>query len=209
MTKPDFFIMKTLNDTLKTQRIQMRRQPGHRASLMLAAPCLAAVALYLWACPAVRADNSSSVEHPTERLSKGLFFRTPLIWAGDIEPCEAESSQLWNTLASPPKDTRSADNIEAFIADNPNSLWTPSLRSHLAKQYAENGRYTRALAHWEEAWEATKNMSGPGKQVADFTLAHWTRLLLSLGPTEKVRLLFQETQGRLLDRGPLQVVFDE
>ena len=49
--------------------------------------------------------------------------------------------------------------------------------------------------------------SGGGKRVADFTLAHWTRLLASLGRRETLAGLFAETYDRVLDGGPLQEIF--
>ena len=39
--------------------------------------------------------------------------------------------------------------------------------------------------------------------VADYTLAHWTRLLASLGRYETLSAIFDQTQRRVLDRGPL------
>jgi hypothetical protein len=53
--------------------------------------------------------------------------------------------------------------------------------------YREHGRYTPALEHWEQAWAATRHhKTGDGKAVADYALAHWTRLLASLGRAWKL-----------------------
>jgi hypothetical protein len=70
-------------------------------------------------------------------------------------------------------------------------------------------RYSLALACWGKSWEETKNLtSGNGKMVADYTFAHWTRLLGSLGRKEKLLALFTETRGRVFDRGPLQQIIN-
>lgn len=57
-------------------------------------------------------------------------------------------------------------------------------------------------------WEATGFATEPGaKRVADFTLAHWTRLLASLGRREALAVLFAQSQDRVLDGGPLEELF--
>ena len=91
----------------------------------------------------------------------------------------------------------------------PQSAWLPSLRSQLAEAYHEAGRDTLALQDWELAWAATQySNSGPAKLVADYTLAHWSRLLASLGRYETLVALRQQNQGRVLDRGPLSQMWD-
>src|SRR5262249_38405497 len=99
--------------------------------------------------------------------------------------------------------------LEKFITDHPDSPWLPSLRANLARYYREHGRYTRALQHWELAWNATHAAKhGAAKGVADFTFAHSTRLLGSLGRMDTLRSLYQETQGRTFDSGPLEQIIN-
>jgi YD repeat-containing protein len=99
--------------------------------------------------------------------------------------------------------------LELFVETYPNSVWTPSLRNNLAFYYRNKGRYSLALAHWENAWETTKLADlGNAKAVADFALAHYTRLLASLGRKETLTAIFQGTNGQVLDAGPLQQVFE-
>jgi hypothetical protein len=77
------------------------------------------------------------------------------------------------------------------VVTYPDSPWVPSLRINLGKYYRDNGQYTLALEHWEAAWEATKHYpAGEGKKVADYALAHWTRLLAGLGRVETLDRLF-------------------
>src|SRR5262249_21364318 len=62
---------------------------------------------------------------------------------------------------------------------------------------------------WELTWNATHAAKdGPAKNIADFTFAHWTRLLGSLGRMETLRTLFRETDGRVFDSGPLQQIIN-
>ena len=94
--------------------------------------------------------------------------------------------------------------LESFVLSHPASSWTPSLQANLGKYHRQRGRYTLALGHWEAAWEATRHYrSGQGKMVADFVLAHWTRLLASLGRYETLESIFGQNRGRVLDDGPL------
>ncbi|MCL4181514.1 MAG: hypothetical protein KJ072_27720 [Verrucomicrobia bacterium] len=142
-----------------------------------------------------------------ERIVTAPVFEEPLTWVGDGFPGDEESDALWAAIdvmrELGPRPGFEA--LEAFIEAFPDSAWTPSVRSNLAFHYREIGRYTLALDHWAAAWDATGAAVDPGgKRVADFTLAHWTRLLISLGRQEALTVLFAETQGRELDGGPLQ-----
>jgi tetratricopeptide (TPR) repeat protein len=134
-----------------------------------------------------------------------------MLWVGDSAPDESDSKALWQAFGFRKHRNvlEAAKDLELFIAENPNSGWTPCLRSLLAKEYADTGRYTKALAHWEAAWEATSELSGNGKLVADRSLAHWTRLLASLGRTEQLSLLFDSNKNRRMAQQPLQVLYDE
>ena len=98
--------------------------------------------------------------------------------------------------------------FESFVAANPNAAWTPSLKANPGYFYYQSGRYTLALSHWETAWDQAKGMQDRwGKHVADYSLAHWTRLLASLGREEELAKIFKETKDRALDRGPLSQKF--
>src|SRR6266498_206016 len=62
--------------------------------------------------------------------------------------------------------------LEQFMTNYPSCSWVPSLRANLGRCYRDHGRYTRALYHWEAAWNATRYaQNGPAKEVADFTFA--------------------------------------
>lgn len=68
--------------------------------------------------------------------------------------------------------------LEGFLVAHPNSTWGPSLRANMAKHYRERGQYTRALMHWEAAWQRVGNAgNGVAREIADDVLIHYTRLL--------------------------------
>lgn len=146
-----------------------------------------------------------------QRIYREFVFDQPIIWIGSALPPAAESEALWKAIEVAKAGGRDAGLtvIERFIEDYPLSAWVPSLRSHLAKYYREHGRYSIALQHWEKAWQLTKDeVSGPPKLIADRTLAHWTSLLASLGRSETLEKIFQETANRSLDGGPQQQRFN-
>ena len=139
----------------------------------------------------------------------GAFVR-PIVWTGDQLPTGDDTSALataiavWHTQG----EEAGAEALEIFIGTYTNSAWLPSLRSQLGKYYRERGRYTLALQHWEASWAATRDATdGPAKEVADFTLAFYTRLLASLGRIETLDEIFSATTGRTLDSGPLQQMY--
>ena len=146
-------------------------------------------------------DAASSAEV----IFRSRFFGQQIVPVGG-GPTEAES-QLLLVLLNVTADSNyqtGLDDLEVFRNTYTNSPWVPSLDAVLGRYYYDLGRYTPALAHWELAWHATKDYpDGNGKLVADYTLAHWTRLLASLGRLEVLTNLVLETQGRVLDRGRL------
>jgi hypothetical protein len=139
-------------------------------------------------------------------IAQSLFFEHLLVPIGDQPPDRAETGELYFYLVQY-QSGHQADallGLENFVTNHPASSWIPSLRSDLGYHYRQVGRDTMALQHWEAAWNATWTAeSGAAKQVADFTLAHWSRLLASLGRYEMLTAILQETRGRVLDRGPL------
>ncbi|HEX5223040.1 MAG TPA: cysteine peptidase family C39 domain-containing protein, partial [Verrucomicrobiae bacterium] len=152
--------------------------------------------------------TQSQVSPPStaaERISRSLFFGHRLVPLGT--PPTEEDSQLLLVLlnvAAASNYEAGLGDLEVFINTYTNSPWLPSLDAALGSHYLRIGRFTLALEHLERAWDATKGYSaGDGKWVADFALAHWTRLLASLGRYETLVAVVEENRGRVLDRGPL------
>lgn len=141
------------------------------------------------------------------RIGTAPVFARPIVWVGLATPRPAETRALWDAIQQmqtlPPEER--ADVLEVFIKQHPYSPWTPSLRTQLAKHYRERGRHTLAMQHWDAAWNTTQALEDArGKEVADYTLAHWSRLLASLGRRDHLSMLMERTSVRPLDRGPLQ-----
>jgi len=145
-----------------------------------------------------------------ERIAQAPVFLEPIVCVGEGRPERAESEALWAAIevmreqgAKP-----GVEALEMFLETHPESRWTPSVRASLGYYYRDIGRYSLALKHLEAAWEATQNApSANGKKVADYALAHWTRLLARLGRVETLAKVFRESDGRVLDGGPLEQVY--
>lgn len=176
--------------------------------------------------PVGAADNAAANKEKPKPSKRSSVLHESILSVGDSPASEPDARQLdkifeaTTTAVAAAQDEKAKaqrrgqaakdelNALENFIASHPDSSWTPSLRVNLGKHYRKEGRQTLALNHWEAAWQATKHSKdGDGKAVADSTLAHWTRLLASLGRLEKLKEIFQETQGRVLDRGPLSQVY--
>ncbi len=160
--------------------------------------CLTVVILaYFGAAPA---QERARVSAAADRVVEGRFLPEPILWVGENSPPEAESQELLEILThldEPDWTTK----LERFIEAHLDSPWVPGVRNALAVMYRQTGRYTRALQHWESAWEAAKaNSSVNGRVVADATLVNWLGLLSSLGRVQTMKSLFTETEGRVFER---------
>ena len=165
---------------------------------------------FVLGCATAFCALEASNENFSSQITESRVFRQPIVYIGERVPALLESQQLWEALTAFRSGGESAGlpALEQFLSMYTNSIWAPSLKSVLANYYQERGRPTPALQHWEAAWNATKDAKGgTAKQIADFTLVHWTRLLASLGRLENLQALFKETAGRTLDAGPLQQIF--
>ena len=167
------------------------------------------LALGIWvmllACVAESAELKDS-----QTLQRSRLFDRPTVWVGASGPDEGEATLLLDAAKEAAQDTRKFISlIEDFVSAHPSSGWTPSLHAGLGQYYRDQGYYSRALEHWERAWEKTKDETErSAKGVADFALAHWTKLLASLGRVQKLDEVYAATQDRSLDGGPLQQMFN-
>ncbi len=143
------------------------------------------------------------------QISGTPVFYQQFLWVGTTPPAPAENVALLTVLTN-----MTAGGVgpylaalEDFLTTYPDSAWLPSIEANLAQYYREHGLYTKALQYWGNAWQATGSATeGSAKRVGDFAFAYWTKLLASLGRVDTLGTLFQQTQGRIFDGGPLQQV---
>src|SRR6266571_2331374 len=147
--------------------------------LFVAGAALAA-SLVLTAQAQVPLDPQLAAMPVERRITQAPVFTHPIVYVGDQLPDPSESQDLWNAIdvmrQNGPGVGISA--LELFVETYTNSVWTPSLRNNLGLYYRNQGRYSLALTHWATVWETMKLAdTGRAKEVADFALAHLTRLL--------------------------------
>jgi RHS repeat-associated protein len=177
--------------------------------LRQAAALLLTVAASCWI--PVQARAAGEVNDYAEKLSHAPLFLQPLVWVGTNAPDSDETRELYEAAGLDP-DHQPADRLasmEAFVRGYPNSSWVPSLRANLAAYYRTTGRYSTALEYWQQAWDATKDLSDPNsRKVADYTVAYWSGLLSSLGRIEKLQELIAAVNGRPLSNPEFQRLFN-
>lgn len=146
-----------------------------------------------------------------DRIESRAAFPGPVLWVGGGPPDPGESRVVWEIIKEMGREGLEVamPQLENFVRRHPASVWTPSLRAALAQEYRTQGRFSRALAHWEAAWPALRGLGeGEGKRVRDYALAHWMRLLACLGHTGRMRELLEENGEDPLDGGPLFQLYD-
>ncbi len=127
------------------------------------------------------------------------IFATALTNASLIPPGTDDASQ-----------GRSVDNgmrseLETFVADHPNSAWTPAVRNFLGRGDLLRSGYTHALNHYRRAWLALKgswNSAGQGLQRE--ATAGLAKSLILNGRLDEFDALLPE-MGKMVETGPVGV----
>jgi RHS repeat-associated protein len=149
------------------------------------------------AVPAAGLKLSPKPSEAELRTARG--FSEPLVPVG-AKPSAAENRQLAQALEAyaqrPTRDDFSA--LEQFIADNPNSSWTPALWFELAGEYYRTGWYSKSLDAWRTAWPLLKNESEPAaKALGDRAAAELAYMLARLGRMAELDALLTEVKNRV------------
>lgn len=135
------------------------------------------------------ASISTVQAQTTQQILQMRTFREGLVWIGDKEPNEAENKELLQVLGHLQQPEWRAD-LERFLRDHPASPWAASLHYDYASFCRRTGRTTKALEHFEAAWNCAKDdTSAAGKRLSGTVLANWTDLLSSLGRLDELKRL--------------------
>jgi RHS repeat-associated protein len=170
-------------------------------------PAALALGVFLWSAPLCLPSGLQDDQSLATQISTAHGFYRPLVQVGCNPATQAENQLLHSELEKIKKRglAPSVPALEQFVSTYPNSPWTPCLCANLGRHYQERALYSKAIQQWETAWAATRNATnGPAKQLADFTLAHWTKLLASLGSADQLGSLLRETEHRTIGFGPWQ-----
>ena len=158
----------------------------------------------------VRAQPADSPEllFPVEPESRSVSFRKliglDLPFVGSFLPSDRETLELADALNDERLDLPGdiVQRSEAFIERWPDSPYTPALRNKLALHYDRTGRYSRAAAHWDEAWQAARELPGiEAREVADESLANLALILANNGRVAELESVYQEASGMLSPGG--------
>jgi RHS repeat-associated protein len=143
------------------------------------------------------------VESAEQKITSINVFEDRLRWVGETNPSPTETAALLTAVEAVQQKTAKDkfQSFQAFLKEYPDSPWAPSLHANLAFNLKESGRYTKALEHWETAWKSLASKTDPrSKQVGDFVLAYWPRLLASLGRETELRSILSQVNERKLGR---------
>jgi RHS repeat-associated protein len=134
-----------------------------------------------------------------QKLSQGMRIGRPLIWVGAIPPEESECQELWQAFVGDERNTTAdvSGSLEHFIKSHPNSAWRSSLEIFLGENDFKRGYFSKALERWQTVWNESKGLTDKkGRQIADAALVDRLELMASLGRTDSMKELLDETKGR-------------
>ena len=135
-----------------------------------------------------------------ERLALSCGFKEPLLaLSGPATP--AESAALCQSLTTYRSDiTQSPDAVaclEAFLLAYPNSTYQASLELQLGQVYHTTAHFSKALASYKIAWQASRASTVPQiKALADRCLGEYALTLAYLGRYEELEPLLKESKTR-------------
>ncbi|MGO9526117.1 MAG: hypothetical protein ACLP0A_00935 [Verrucomicrobiia bacterium] len=134
-----------------------------------------------------------------EFLRTSLFVQ-PLIPVGTTNPeenIEFAASLLDYYAATRQGDRDAVQPLLTFLADHPNSAWTPALQVNLGAVYRRTGHFSKALETWQAAWDGTKDATDPnGRALGDIAVAYLSQFQAYLGRKETLEPLLQEAKAR-------------
>jgi tetratricopeptide (TPR) repeat protein len=105
---------------------------------------------------------------------------------------------------------KSEDDYQAltdFLAAYPNSAWTVALETNLGLSYYQAGRFSKAIAAFEEVWRVGKPMTEPRvKALVDRALGELVRMHARVGHQERLAALFAEMGNRAVSGSATEYV---
>jgi RHS repeat-associated protein len=135
------------------------------------------------------------------KVRRSQFAGQPLVWVGETPPSEQESQELWEAMGGGQQKTRAdiAADLERFVRAHSKSPWRAAIEDRLGTYYRDAGYFSLALNHCEASWNAAKELKDiNGTMEADRGLINWLQLLASLGRTETMKSLFDESKDRAM-----------
>jgi len=127
-------------------------------------------------------------------FSTGLFFE-PLVPVGG--EASVEEREAFREAINAYAVGREQKVLEAFVAAWPESRWRAALEENFGLSAYSGGYFTKALAHWQEAWDLAKGaQDDKGHALADQAVTNLLRLNSGLGRMEVMEPLLGTIKGR-------------
>lgn len=136
-----------------------------------------------------------------ELITQTTLFEEPLVPIGGRKSL-VENTTLGHILERLSADAQASKPFDpaplvAFLAQSPKSPWRASLQTNLGLYYRAQGKYSKALAAWEEAWAASSGATEPvAKQLADRAIGELAHLNACLGRADRIQQLLKQIAGR-------------
>ncbi len=154
---------------------------------------------------------SADDDEAARAVTGSSVFRVPIHHVGTAAPAEVESRALLKAFDHF-KDGREAGlgALWDFVVENPQNSWTPSLQCRLGEKLREQGRYSKALKTWSEAWKSVSSGSDANsREIAGEILGQWSQLLASLGRLEELTAIYEVASKNGLDLGASKPLIDQ
>jgi RHS repeat-associated protein len=133
-----------------------------------------------------------------EELTRARIFSEPLV-PMNRATMRDENAALARAILTY-RDSKRSERVApllTFLSRYPDSAWRPSLMANLGTVYRANGYLSKALAAWEEAWNAASTASDPrGRGVADYALGEWLDLSSKIGHADEIEARLDEIKTR-------------
>lgn len=131
-------------------------------------------------------------------LKQARVFEEPLVPIGRTTTADENTELAWAiTTYVRAGGGEDVSAFEAFLAARPETPWRGSLLTDLGIVYRRTGYFSKALAAWEAAWEASKPaIDRTGNAIADRAVAELAELNARLGRFDRLEALFADIAGR-------------
>ena len=143
---------------------------------------------------------SLAVNPSAQEIRDVRLFVEPLVPNG-AGPSAEENRQLAEALHAHYQRAVADDfsGLEQFVADHPDSPWTPALLFNLGMDYYNTGWYSKALGAWEKAWPLLKDATDPAsKALADRAVGELALMYGRVVRTGELAALLDSIKNRVI-----------
>jgi len=98
--------------------------------------------------------------------------------------------------------------LENYVGAHQNTPWAASMNVNLGHRYYWRASFSKAIAAWNAAWEATYKETGTSAQeIADTSFIGLAKLYAGLGKVDELQKLLAEADGRKFSPGKATLAY--